>query len=90
MKKPLQDKDCPSHKHGFTNHAEMSYSFQQSCSFKLQKIKHLVMKTISRDSVAKLDKQNKYTHTIQHEISNMAWWSIYKSRFKITGNIIKW
>ena len=35
MKKPLQDKDGPSHKHGFTNHAEISYSFQQSCSFKL-------------------------------------------------------
>ena len=35
MKKPLQDKDYPFQKHGSTNHAEMSYSFQQSCSFKL-------------------------------------------------------
>ena len=64
MKKLLQDNDCPSQEHGFTNHAEMSYSFQQSCSFKLQKIKHLVIKTISRNLVAKLDnKTNTHTHT---------------------------
>ena len=30
MKKLIQEKDFPSNKHGFTNHAEMIYSFQQS------------------------------------------------------------
>ena len=39
MKELLQDKNCPSQEHGFTNHAEMSYSFQQSYPFKFQKIK---------------------------------------------------